>query len=108
MSAMEWHKALDIIKPYVVKISTPRGMGTGFLFGYAGDPDLCAIATAAHVIDHSHHWEEPIRLYHPSSGKTTFTRREGRAIVIEEKLDTAAIIVPKGEMELPPDLLTGR
>ena len=105
MTALEWHNAVDVIRPYVVKIATPRGSGTGFLFGYAGNPDLCAIATAAHVVDQSHHWEEPIRLYHYESGKTNFTRREGRAIVLDEKIDSAAIIVPRGELELPNELL---
>lgn len=31
MAALEWHAAVDLVTPHVVRIWTPQGSGTGFL-----------------------------------------------------------------------------
>ena len=33
---MEWHEAIDKVKPYLFKIKTPNGYGTGFQIFYPG------------------------------------------------------------------------
>ncbi len=98
-----WEEAVEIIKPYVVKIITPRGSGTGFLLAHNKDRTACAIATANHVVEASHLWEEPIRILHYSSGKVKLLRAANRAIVYDKNLDTAVILYfPKEEGdELP-------
>lgn len=55
----EWYIAVEEIKTYVVRISTPSGSGTGFLFVYTKGEQFCGIATAAHVINYAHHWKQP-------------------------------------------------
>lgn len=109
---LQWLDAVERIRPYVVKISTPQGHGTGFLFVYAGDPNLCGIATAWHVIREAHTWEDPIRIEHIASGKSKVVRVGERSVSFDQALDTAALVVEKGDMPFPADVLpltpTGR
>lgn len=48
---MSWEQAYATVKPYVFRIQTPDGSGTGFLFGFNKNRTVFGIATAAHVID---------------------------------------------------------
>jgi len=100
-----WHEAVDLITPYIVKISSPIGSGTGFLFAYSGNRATCGIATAGHVVNHPHQWHQPIRMRHFLSGEEVFLKEEDRAIVLDAELDTAAIVLPKPAMPLPEDLI---
>jgi len=100
-----WQEAVETISPHIVKIETPHGAGTGFLCTYSHKNNLCCIATAAHVVRESFDWEEIIRLQHYDSGKTISLRVSERAILINEKLDTAAIVFDKGASPLPPNPL---
>jgi hypothetical protein len=54
----EWHEIVDLVTPYVVRIWTQQGSGTGFLVSVSKSSPLCAFATAAHVIAHAHYWGE--------------------------------------------------
>lgn len=105
MNKITWKGAIDTIKPYVVKISTPRGSGTGFLFAYAKGKKMCGIATAAHVIDNSYLWEELIRIEHYASGELILLRKSNRLILIDQKLDTAVILFSKEKIPFPDDTL---
>lgn len=105
MPDITWFEAVDIIQPHVVRISTPKGTGTGFLVSHGKNNPICGIATAAHVIDHAHYWEEPIRIDHVSSGGSLLIRHPERAIFLDAALDTAAILFLKGEFPFPPDTL---
>lgn len=98
---MEWHDAIDAIKPHVMKIETPDGSGTGFLISLTADRGLCGIATAAHVVSHANRWEEPIHIKHDESGYTLVVRASDRAIFIDEARDTAAIVCARQDMPLP-------
>ncbi len=101
MASLTWQQAIDVVLPYVFRISTPGASGTGFLFAYTGEQRICGIATAAHVIEHAHAWEQPIRLHHLASNATLLLHPGERAVVIERRLDTAAIICDKGTISLP-------
>src|SRR5512142_2096912 len=98
---MEWHHAIEVFRPFVVKISTPQGSGTGFLVSHAAAEPMCGIATAAHVVSHAQYWEEPIRIDHLDSQKSVLLRHPARAILLEESKDTAAIVFNKGDIPLP-------
>lgn len=107
---MEWWQVVESVKDQVVQISTPRGSGTGFVISQSGATGMWAIATAAHVVNDSNWWEEPIRLYHPVSGKTQILRPDDRAIVFKHEMDTAAILftprdfpIPNPTLQLIPD-----
>lgn len=98
---MEWPNAIEALGNHIVRISTPRGSGTGFIVFSSLSRNLCAVATAAHVIDNAHYWEEPIRIQHYGSGKTSILRTNGRATILDEPVDTAIIVFPPGEIPLP-------
>jgi hypothetical protein len=96
-----WHTATDVIAPHVVRVITPQGRGSGFLVAYARGGALSSIATAAHVVDHAHYWEQPIRIQHYRSGHAKVLRPPDRAILIDETLDTAAIVFLKEDLPFP-------
>lgn len=101
MEYIEWNLAIEAVEPHIVRITTPRGSGTGFLVSASADGSVCVIATAAHVVSDAHYWEQPIRVTHRSSSKTVLLRLAERAILLEEDNDTAALIFAKGELPLP-------
>ncbi len=105
MTEISWHEAVELIEPYVVKISTPIVSGTGFLFVQSNTSDLCGIATAAHVVNHAHLWQQPIRILHHSSGQVAFLKEEDRAILLDERLDTAAIVFERDLLPFPESLI---
>lgn len=98
---MEWAEAIEILQPYVVKIATPRGSGTGFLVSRSASASICTVATAAHVVDNAHYWDEPIRLHHYLSGESILLRTGNRAIFLKEEVDTAAVLFDASSLELP-------
>jgi len=104
----EWHELVDKVKPHVVRIETPRYSGTGFFF-HRTKTGLIAIATAAHVVDEAQYWEEPLRV-HYDKNEPLLLREGDRAILIDRKRDTAAIVlagkglpVPEKPIELAPE-----
>jgi hypothetical protein len=102
---MEWCDGIEILQPYIVHISTPRGSGTGWLVSVSRTTDLVAVATAAHVLEWAHSWEAPIRLRHHGSEKPVVVRPEDRAIYIEDALDSAALVFRRGDLGLPTEIL---
>lgn len=107
MPNMLWNEAYETIAPYVVRIATPSGSGTGFLVSRTKGT-LIAIATAAHVVNHAHYWEQPIRIEHFATGKSILLRQSDRAVFLEEDRDTAAVVFDVGDLDLPstPPLLS--
>lgn len=65
---MNWDEIVAKITPYIVKIETPQGHGTGFLCLYNEDHSMCGIATARHVVQHAEEWQEPIRVVQQETG----------------------------------------
>jgi hypothetical protein len=92
---IDWPEAIELLKTSIVKITTPHGSGTGFVIASANKSNLCGIATAAHVVNNAHYWEEPIRIEHIASGQTFVLRHSDRAVLLEERFDTAAIILER-------------
>lgn len=105
MALFEWHECIAKIKPYVFQIFTPDGSGTGWLLRNSASGTLCSVVTAAHVIDHAHYWEEPIRLTHTESGISLLLRPADRAISSDSATDTAALLFDRATLELPHDAL---
>jgi hypothetical protein len=88
-------RATTDVKPYVVQIFTPTTVGTGFLFAQSKDHKMVGVATAAHVINQAHRWEQPIEIKHHTSGKTIMLRVPDRVILLDQRMDTAAILFDK-------------
>lgn len=103
MSAVkiDWSDVVDYVAPYIVKISTPVASGSGFLLSSQSKTNICVIATAAHVVDHAHYWEEPIRIDHPYSGKSLLVRQHQRALFVDPARDTGALVIERGDIPFP-------
>jgi len=102
---MEWHEAIETLAPYVVRISTPQGSGTGWLVSLSKTTKICAVATAAHVVDHAHFWEQPIRVHHVKSGQSILLRAADRAVRLNENRDSAGIVFDRSELPFPDEAL---
>ena len=100
-----WSDAIELLKPHVVKVHTPQASGTGYLIAHAKSKNLSGIATAAHVIAHAHQWEQPIRVEHFQSGQSLLVRHHERAVLLEQRHDTAAIVFDRQAMPLPSEPL---
>jgi hypothetical protein len=98
---LAWHEIVRRVTPYVVRIKTSQGSGTGFLVSRSAIHPLCGIATAAHVIDHAHYWEQPIRIEHHQSGKSVLLRPGDRGVILEAAMDTAAIVFDPKDFPFP-------
>jgi len=96
-----WFVAFEEVEPYVVKITTPQASGTGFLVASTEGNSLLGIATAAHVIDFPHYWEQPIRIQHFKSGETIFLNHPDRIIDIDYVRDVASIVIRGGKLPFP-------
>ena len=105
MEKMPWYVAFKDIESYVVKITTPQGSGTGFLIASTSDQEFIGIATAAHVLDFAHYWEQPLRIEHFKSGKTIFLQHRDRYIEINYDRDIASIVIPGDKLPFPKGLL---
>jgi hypothetical protein len=102
---MAWHVTYQEIRPYVVRIETINGIGTGFLFAYNRDHSIAAIATASHVIDTAVNWQQPIKVWHPNSDKTLYLEKKDRATLLNPDRDAAAVILPAGSFKFPEKAL---
>ncbi len=108
LTVIPWHSIVTRMEPYIIRLSTPGGWGTGFVLAHSTRTTITGIATAAHVIKHAHSWENPIRIQHPSSGKSFLVRHDMRAIYLDDSNDTAVLLIPNilDEIPLPTDSLT--
>lgn len=103
--AETWFEGVEQISPHLVRISTPSGYGTGWMVSLTKAKDLCAIATAAHVIDHANKWEQPVRITHHETGESRLLRSDDRAIKLYAKQDIGLLILEKKGFPLPDNPL---
>ena len=99
---MEWEQVVNEVNPYILRIETPTGYGTGFLCLYSEDKSICGIATAMHVVDHSDDWQQPIRIFHKHTGKSKLLKETDRLIFKDWKTDSAVIMFQKTTFLFPP------
>jgi hypothetical protein len=95
-----WHDALEAINPFIFKISTPNGSGTGFQIFHSTKMPLCGVATAYHVLSHEYEWEEPIKIIHHSSKSSILLKSDKRAIIVYPKQDLAFILFDKKNLSI--------
>ncbi|HET7638757.1 MAG TPA: hypothetical protein VFK47_08455, partial [Ktedonobacteraceae bacterium] len=98
---MNWNSIAEKITPYIVKIETPTGHGTGFLCFYNADRTFCGIATARHVVSYADEWQQPIRLVHFPSKSIVFFKESDRLIFSDYETDSALILLQPGDLKLP-------
>jgi hypothetical protein len=101
-SVNTWQGGVKVISPYVFKIKTPRGHGTGFYLGKFGN-GLIAVATALHVIDVEFDLGGSMKLVHSSSAKEILLNDvNNRVIFPYPKSDIAIIVfIPPMDWEMP-------
>jgi hypothetical protein len=102
---MNWHTVVGKIRPYIVKIETPTGHGTGFLCLRNAAGNLSGIATAHHVVEYADQWQQPIRIKHLTSKKTKLFKESDRVIFGDEATDSALILLKSDSFDLPKDLI---
>jgi hypothetical protein len=103
---MSWNEVVERVTPYVVKIETPQGHGTGFLCFYNHDRTLLGIATANHVVQQADEWQQPIRIKHFPSKGVRLVQETERVIYTNEHNDSALILVGESkELQLPSDVI---
>ncbi len=102
---MQWYKPYNKIVSHVIRIETPSGSGTGFLFAYNATRTIAAIATAAHVVDLEYEWLQPIKLIHDASSTEVFLPDSDRVIFIDKRRDSASILIPADKLPLPTEPL---
>jgi len=101
MDETRWATALESVKKYTFKIATPDGSGTGFMLTAPNAQSICGVATAYHVVAHSHQWEEPIRLTHAGNGASTVLHTAERYIFANPEKDLAVVVCQNETFELP-------
>ena len=105
---MDWEKTVAKVSPYIVKIETPSGSGTGCLCFHWEATKWCGIATAAHVIEDADDWQQPIKIHNYSFTKHRFLKEADRFIWLDRKLDSAVIVFEPGELALPKEVIALR
>lgn len=103
---MNWDSIVTKVAPNVVRISTPSGHGTGFLYLHNQDKTIWGIATAAHVLGHADEWQEPIRIEDAQLNEVAFLKAGQRIIYFNWKTDSAVVLFqPTGTFKLPEPLI---
>jgi len=102
---MAWYEAYEKIRPYVVRIETMDGFGTGFLFAYNKDHSVAALATASHVIEGATDWKQPVKVWHPDSKKTLYLEEDHRVAWLDRVHDAASILISGDALKLPAEVL---
>jgi hypothetical protein len=102
---MNWDSIVEKVSPYIVKIETPSGSGTGFLCFYNEDRSFCGIATALHVVAEADKWQQPIRIHNYNFKKTKLLKEAERIIFTDDDTDSAMITLNPAELEFPESLI---
>jgi hypothetical protein len=97
----EWYEVVENTAPYLCRIVTQDGYGTGFYLVKSNNNSLQGVATAYHVIARAFEWGFPIRIEHPASKKILTLNPQNRHIEYDVQRDTAVIVFEKGELQFP-------
>ncbi len=103
---MNWDEIVNKATPYVVRIETPGGSGSGFLCAYNDRRSFCAIATALHVVADADDWQQPIRIHNHNSTAERFLKESERVIFRDrQNNDSAVIFFAPEKLDLPETLI---
>jgi len=102
---MNWESVVAKVSPYIVKIETPSGSGTGYLCFWREAKGWCGVATAAHVVEQADDWQQPIKLHNYNFSKHIFLKEADRFIWVDTRLDSAVIFINPSDLELPEEII---
>jgi hypothetical protein len=100
---MDWQPVIEAISPFIVKVETPDGHGTGFVC--FRNQWAYGIATAAHVVATAEEWQQPVRIRHYNSGQVELFQDAERVIFVDHHRDSAMLLVPHSGLEIPSELI---
>src|SRR5262245_3376503 len=100
-----WNAIVEKVSPYVVKIETPTGHGTGFVCLYNEDKTFCGIATARHVVNYADTWQQPLRIHTHDFSQVAFLKETDRVIYLDTKTDSAVVLLYSSQLDLPKTLV---
>ncbi len=95
MIVLPWYEACTRLSPYVVRISTPAGQGTGCVLAESDNGEYIGIGTATHVIEYADYWRMPIRIESPEKGVSIMLTAEQYLTVHEKASDASIIVIAK-------------
>ena len=92
----DWRRLIEEIKPYIVKIETPSGSGTGFQIGEDDRWDFAITVTAHHVVAFAEQWRLPIKITReaPSESLELPPAEPGRSRVRRTRQDASSLFLP--------------
>lgn len=102
---MNWDDVVQKVTPYLVKIETPDGSGSGFLLSYNENHSWCGVATALHVVSTADTWQQPMKIHNYNFSKTAFLPVANRVIFTDYLSDSAVIFFESSQLQLPNDLI---
>lgn len=102
----EWSEAVSQVTPFIVKIRTQYGFGTGFVFWQ--NSDFACIATANHVIEPANQegWEQPFYISQPDSDPIRINPDQRFIKSNLNQRDSAAILIRRDALVLPSKCLS--
>lgn len=101
---MDWDQVVRRMTPYMVRINTPDGSGTGFLCFHNIDKTWIGIATAAHVVSHADDWEQPIRITRHETDESKLFGARDRVVFPDYATDSAVVLIPTS-FDFPEDVV---
>lgn len=96
---MSWSSTFKKVEPYIVKIETPSGAGTGFFFAYNEVKDFVGIATALHVVQDVDDWRQPLKIARVKENKELFVEHSERVVIVDYERDSAVILIRVDALE---------
>jgi hypothetical protein len=105
---MNWNSIVAKVSPYIVKIETQTGSGTGFLCFYNEHKVFCGIATALHVVEDADKWQQPIKIHNHNFSKSKLLKEADRIIFTDDDTDSAMILFNPSDFDFPEELISLR
>ena len=92
----DWSRLVEEIKPYIVKIETPHGSGTGFQIGEDAKWAYAITVTAHHVIAFAEEWRLPIKITRetPSESLELPPAAPGGSRIRRTRQDASSLFLP--------------
>ena len=90
---MNWTNRVEIMRPHVVRITTPVGSGTGFILHIDEKENKLTIATASHVVRDAAAWKQVIDIHHDAFEKPITAWASKRQVLLHPRFDSACVTV---------------
>ena len=91
---MNWTKRAEIMRPHVVRITTPDASGTGFILHINKKSNKLTVATAAHVVRNARSWRQYINIHHSAfTSPLVSPPSDEYRVLLHPQFDSACVVV---------------